>query len=104
MGSLEDRRLLAIAAPVHYAAGSSTQAVVTGDFNNDGLADLLLSKGQQLLLFTNRGTRFVEVRMPGFRPGKAPRGVLIKRIGEEEAHVVVHERTSAANGRGRSGG
>ena len=39
--ALEDRRLLAFAAPVHYAVGSSPQGVVTGDLNNDGRLDLV---------------------------------------------------------------
>ena len=32
-----------------------------------------------------------QVRIPGFRPGKAPRGVLIRRIGEEELGQEVRE-------------
>jgi len=37
---LEDRRLLSFSPAVSYAAGTSTQAVVTADVNNDGRLDL----------------------------------------------------------------
>ncbi len=36
-----------------------------GDFNNDGLADVILSNGTQVLLFTNQGRSFVQVAVPG---------------------------------------
>jgi RHS repeat-associated protein len=36
-----------------------------GDFNGDGLSDVLLSQGQTLLMFTNTGTEFIETPIPG---------------------------------------
>ena len=38
--SLEDRRVLALAAPVNYETGLSPQANAYADFNNDGRSDL----------------------------------------------------------------
>jgi hypothetical protein len=38
--NLEDRRLMALLAPVDYATGANPQAVATADFNNDTFLDL----------------------------------------------------------------
>jgi hypothetical protein len=40
---LEDRRVLALAAPVDYDAGASPQAIVSADFNNDNIPDLAVA-------------------------------------------------------------
>ena len=37
---LEDRRMLALTAPVQYDVGTGPQEIVTADFNNDGALDL----------------------------------------------------------------
>jgi hypothetical protein len=40
---LEDRRVLALAAPVNYDAGASPHAIVSADFNNDNIPDLAVA-------------------------------------------------------------
>ncbi|WP_437972808.1 RHS repeat-associated core domain-containing protein [Sorangium sp. So ce295] len=47
-------------------SGLSTYEFSHGDFNNDGLSDLILTKGQTVLLFTNRGSSFVETPVSAF--------------------------------------
>lgn len=47
-------------------AGLSTYEFSHGDFNNDGLSDLILTKGQTVLLFTNRGGSYVETPVAAF--------------------------------------
>jgi hypothetical protein len=40
---LEERRVLALAAPVDYDVGASPQALVSADFNNDNIPDLAVA-------------------------------------------------------------
>ncbi|MCU0682317.1 MAG: hypothetical protein MUF34_08700 [Polyangiaceae bacterium] len=47
-------------------AGLSNYEFSHGDFNNDGLSDLILTKGQTVLLFTNRGSSYVETKVAAF--------------------------------------
>lgn len=47
-------------------SGLSTYEFSHGDFNNDGLSDLILTKGQTVLLFTNRGRSFVQTPVAAF--------------------------------------
>jgi RHS repeat-associated protein len=47
-------------------SGLATYEFSHGDFNNDGLSDLILTKGQTVLLFTNRGDSFVQTQVAAF--------------------------------------
>lgn len=47
-------------------SGLSTYEISHGDFNNDDLSDVILTKGQAVLLFTNRGNRFVQTPVAAF--------------------------------------
>lgn len=46
-------------------AGLSTYQFSHGDFNGDGLSDLLLTRSQTVLMFINTGTSFMQTEVPG---------------------------------------
>ena len=59
--TLEDRRVLAFAAPVNYDAGTNPQAIVSADFNGDGTLDLVTANynsGNVSVLLGNAGGTF----------------------------------------------
>ncbi|AKF03565.1 FG-GAP-like repeat-containing protein [Sandaracinus amylolyticus] len=62
------------------------------DANHDGLADALLSSGRYLMLFTNRGTHFQQIAVPGFSAITwtvgLPVAVDLDGRGEEQAVLV----------------
>lgn len=45
--------------------GLSNYQFSHGDYNGDGVSDLILSQGQTLLVFINTGTQFVQTAVPG---------------------------------------
>src|SRR5207248_1704155 len=55
--ALEARDVPSFASPINYAVGHSPQAVVTGDFNNAGKADLAVTNyvGSSVSIFLGKG-------------------------------------------------
>lgn len=78
-------------------AGLSTYEFSHGDFNNDGLSDLILTKGQQMILFTNRGSSFVETPVAAFAtiPWTVSYPVVADLSGSGNEQVVMADGTQA---------
>lgn len=75
----------------------STYQFSHGDFNNDGLSDVILTKGQTVLLFTNRGSSFVEVPVTAFAqiPWTVMYPVIADLSGTGNEQVVMADGTQA---------
>ena len=78
---LEDRTLLSFSAPVDYAVGTSSHAVVTADFNNDGHLDLATANydcnadvGNVSVLLGNGNGTFQAAR--NYTNGSAPESIV----------------------------
>ncbi|WP_437966603.1 RHS repeat-associated core domain-containing protein [Sorangium sp. So ce260] len=78
-------------------ANLSTYEFSHGDFNNDGLSDLILTKGQSVFLFTNRGGSFVQAPVSAFAsiPWTVSYPMIADLSGSGNEQVVMADGTNA---------
>src|SRR4051794_35620883 len=87
--TLESRRLLSLAAPVYYAAGTTPLAVATGDLNGDGRSDVVTcgnANNVNVLLSNANGTLQAAQQ---FATGVAPRSVAVGDVNNDGKRDII---------------